>query len=237
MPEMSTSKARPAAPSDSPALPGVEATSALQHRHPSGFRDEVAGVDEQGRRIIRQIAARTPTYVFNCPACVAEDKARMAAPPTLTAAEIGTTLFLIPESDYDRSICALYVRERYPDAQSVSHQFHAEKLAYVKDARIVVVTRRGLNGKTPGPAWKRQKDEEGKWEDFKLPPETYLNEVVESSPIIVADCMDVVPATMFSDGSVDMTELTARVAERAYPFRIAPPADPRDKMFVMRLNS
>jgi hypothetical protein len=231
---MSTSKARSVV-QDSPTFD--TAIAAVQHRHPSGFRDEVVGVDEQGRRQIRSVPARTPTYVFNCPACVADDKARMAAPPTLTAAELNATLFLIPESDYDRSICTLYVKERYPEAQSVVHQFHAEKLAYVKDARIVVVTRRGLNGKTPGPGWKRQKDEEGKWEDFKLPPETYLHEVVESAPIVVSDCMDVVPATMFSEGSVDMTELTARVAERAYPYRIAPPADPRDKMFVMRLNS
>jgi hypothetical protein len=230
---MTTSKARSVV-QDSPTF---ESIAAIQHRHPSGFRDDVVGVDEQGRRQVRSVPARTPTYVFDCPACVADDKARIAAPPTMTPAEVSTTLFLIPESDYDRSICALYVRGRYPEAQSVSHQFHAEKLAYVKDARIVVITRRGLNGKAPGPGSKRQKDEEGKWEDFKLPPETYLPEVVESAPIIVADCMDVVPATMFSEGSVDLTELTARVAERAYPYRIAPPADPRDKMFVMRLNS
>lgn len=240
MPEASTSKR--ATPSIADAIandppPAVEAIVALQHRHPSGFRDEVVGVDEQGRRQIRQVTARTATYAFNCPACIAEDKARMAAPPTFTPEELETTLFLVPESDYDREICRLYIEQRYPEAKSVSHQFHAEKLAYVKDARIVVITRRGVNNKAPGPGWKRQKDEEGKWQDFKIPPETYLNEVVESAPIFVADSMSVVPATMFSEGSVDLTELTSRVAERAYPFRIAPPADPRDKMFVMRLNS
>lgn len=207
------------------------------HAHPTGVRDEVVGVDEQGRRQIRQISARTPKYVFNCAGCVAEDKARMAAPPTLTAAELESTLFLVPETDYDREICRIYVQQRYPAAKSVSHQVHAEKLSYVKDARIVVITRRGLDGKLPGVGWKRMKDEEGKFDDFKVPPETYLNEVVESAPIVVAECMDVVPATMFSEGSVNMTELAARLAEHAAPYRIALPADPRDKMYVMRLNS
>jgi hypothetical protein len=49
--------------------------------------------------------------------------------------------------------------------------------------------------------------------------------------------MDVVPATMFTEGNVNMSELVARLAERAAPFRIALPADPRDKMYTMRLHS
>lgn len=232
MPEATTAKSRG---QDLSHL--LESEQKPIHVHPSGIRDEVVGVDEQGRRIIRQVPARTPRYVHNCPACMAEDKARLAAPPTLTAAEMESTLFFVPETDYDRDICRIYVQQRYPNAQSISHQVNAEKLSYVKGARIVVVTRRGLDGKRPGPGWKRQKDEEGKFEDFKVPPETYLHEVVESAPILVSDCMDVVPATMFSEGSVDMTELSARLAEHAYPYRIALPADPRDKMYVMRLHS
>jgi hypothetical protein len=232
MPETTTAKAR-----------GQDLTHLLEpevksvHMHPTGWRDEVVGVDEQGRRQIRQVQARTATYVFSCPACIAEDRARMKAEPTLTAAELGTTLFLIPESDYDRDVCRLYLAQRYPTAQSISHQVHCEKLSYVNGARVVVVTRRGEGGKMSGPSTKRRKDEEGKFEDFKIPPETYLHEVVESAPIVVAECMDVVPATMFSEGSVDMNELVARLAERAFPYRIAPPSDPRDKMYVMRLNS
>lgn len=234
MPEMQTSRAK----SQHEEMPKQGAPLfALEHKHPHGMRDEIVGVDEQGKRVVRQVPARAPLYVFNCPACVAEDKARMAAPPTMTPAEIETTLFLIPESDYDRSICSMYVHQRYPNVTNISHQVHAEKISYVKGARIVVVTRRGLDGKPPGPGWNRRKDEEGKFEDFKVPPETYLHEVVESAPILVADCMDVIPATMFSEGSVNMSELVARLAEHAFPYRIAPPADSRDKMYVMRLNS
>jgi hypothetical protein len=42
---------------------------------------------------------------------------------------------------------------------------------------------------------------------------------------------------MFSEQSVDMRELVARLAEVAQPYRIAIPADPKDRMYVMRLNS
>lgn len=230
MPEVSAAKAK------GPELPPQPSASSA-HTHVGGWRDEIYGIDEQGRRQIRSVLARTPLYVHSCKTCQAEDKARMAAPPTLTDAEIDNTLFLIPESDYDRDVARAYLSNRYPNARSVSHQFHAEKLTYVQGARIVVCTRRGIDGKPSGPAWKRRKDEEGKFEDFKIPADTYVNEIVESAPIVVAECMDVVPATMFSEGSVDMTELAARLAEHAYPYRIALPADPRDKMYVMRLNS
>lgn len=208
------------------------------HVHPTGIVEEVFGVDEQGRRQLRIVPDRTPTYISTCKGCKADDKARMAAPPSPKVLEhLEQTLFLIPEPEYDALVARAYIATRYPDAGNIVCAFHAEKLSYVKGAQVVVVTRRGINGKQPGPRSKRTKDEEGTFYDQPIPPDTYLAEIVESEPIIVADCMDVVPATMFSEQSVDMREFTARLAERAHPFRIAPPSDPKDRMYVMRLNS
>lgn len=208
----------------------------LKHEHPAGgMHEEVVGYDDAGRRLLRMAQDRTPTYVFKCKACQEDDRARMAAPPTLLNLE--QTLFLIPEPEYDGQVARAYISARYPEAKNIVCAFHAEKLSYVKGAQIVVVTRRGLNGKITGPRTKRTKDEEGTFYDAPIPPETYLSEVVESEPIDVASCMDVVPATMFSEQQVDMKELTSRLAERAAPFRIAPPADPKDRMYTMRLNS
>lgn len=234
MPEVTTAKASRG--QDLSHL--LEPEQKLEHNHPRGVRDEVAGIDEQGRRMIRQVMDRVPTYVHSCKACMAEDRARMKAPPTLTDADMDRTMFLIPESDYDQRVCKAYLANRYPEAKAIVSQFHAERMSYVKDAQIVVVTRRAAPGKQLGSGYKRMQDEETKgWFDMPVPPETYLHEVVESPPIVVAECMLVKPADMFSEQSIDMSELTARLAERAHPYRIAIPADERDRMFVMRLNS
>lgn len=226
MPEMSSSKYKEPA-----------AEKAPQHKHPSGVRDQAVGFDDQGRRVIREVQARVPTYIFSCKGCIAEDKARMSAPTTLTEEQIEKTLFLIPEGDYDQQVVREYLKIRYPEAQNVVAMFHAERLSYIKGAQIVVVTRRGKNGGHPGPSWRRQKDVEDVWKETKIPPETYLDEVVESAPVVVAQCMDVSPANMFSDQQVDMSELVVRLTELAMPYRIAVPADPRDRMYVMRANT
>ena len=227
MPEMSTSKiTQREAP--------VEA-----HKHPRGVRDEITGFDDLGRRIIQQVQDRVPTYVFNCKACQAEDRARMEAPPTLKPRDYEVTLFLVPESEYDNSVCRAYLAKRYPELEqsqaSIVSAFHAEKLTYVKGAQMIVVTRRPKSLR--GPGLRRIKDDENKWIDVPVPPETYIDDVIESAPLVIDECLDVKPATMFSEQSVDMTELVARLAERAFPYRIAPPADPKDKMYVMRLNA
>jgi len=189
------------------------------------------------RVAVRVIHDRTPTYIFSCKGCIADDKKRMDAPPTLNEVALDKTLFLIPETEYDQAICRVYLKTRYPEATNIVAQFNAERLSYVKGAQIVVITRRGKNGGMPGPGTRRQKDAEDVWKESKIPPETYLDELVESAPILVEECMNVVPANMFSDQDVDMRELIARLSERAYPYRIACPADPRDKLYIMRLNS
>lgn len=221
---------RPSARAQKPAGPPP-----TKHEHPRSECDVIAGHDDNGRRVIRQVMGRELRYFAGCKLCQHLDQKRMAAPPTLE--NLSQTLFLVPEPEYDNMVARAYIATRYPDAENIVHAFHAEKLSYVKGAQIVVVTRRGLSGKVTGPRTKRTKDEEGTFYDAPIPPDTYLAECVESEPIVVADCLDVVPATMFSDQSVDMTELVARLAEVAAPFRIAPPADPKDRMYVMRLNS
>jgi hypothetical protein len=226
LPARASARAKPIEPEDK---------TPPKHVHPTGVREEVIGYDDLGRRQLRAVADRTPTYMVTCKACIADDRKRSLEAPA--ALDIDHTLFLVPEPAYDNSVARAYVLSRWPEAVNIVSAFHAEKLSYVKGAQIVVITRRGLNGKLPGPSTKRTKDEEGTFHDEPIPPDTYLRECVESAPIVVAECMDVVPATMFSEQSVDMRELVARLAEVAQPYRIAIPADPKDRMYVMRLNS
>jgi len=214
-------------------------STALAHKHPSPIVERILGHSDEGRRIIAPVQGRTATYIFSCKACQAEDKERMAG-PALTEEQLANTMFLVPEDTYDQSVCKAYLEKRFGslDTLHIVPQFNAEKLSYVKGSQIVVVTRRGLNNKSPGPSGKRIKDAEDKWVEIKIDPSEYLHEVVESSPVIVSECIEETTATMFTDRSTDMTELVARLAERAAPpHRIAVPADPRDKLYVMRLNT
>src|SRR5882672_6770382 len=192
MSEMSTSK----------VSARVQEEKAPEHKHPQGVCDVVVGHDDQGRRVIQQALERKATYRSDCRACQLEDKKRMDSPSRLTAAEMETTLFLIPEPDYDNLVARQYLKRRHQNAKNIVAAFHAEKLSFVKDAQIVVISRRGKDGNPPQTAWKRQKDAEDVWQETKLPPETFIDECVESEPIMVSECLDVVPATMFSEQSV-----------------------------------
>lgn len=227
--EMTTKKAsddeRPSARAEKP----VE----LKHQHPRNVRETIIGVDDNGRRVIGIVQDEPPSYFAACKACQAADKARMAAQPNI--AHLEATMFLIPETQYDGMIARAYVAARYPEAENVVHQFSAEKLSYVKGAQVVVITRRGKNGKV-GPRYKRTKDEEGTFYDQEQPPELYLDEIVESDPVVVDQHISVTAGTMYNEQSADFGQLVARLAERAVPFRIAPP-NPPDKLYVMRLNS
>lgn len=205
------------------------------HVHPSGVCDRIVGEDRDGKPIIREVPARTPTYVFNCKACQWEDRERMKAPTEVL--DLDSVLFLVPESDYDQKVCRAYVSKRYPEVTSVTDKFHAERLSFVPNARVVVVTRRAKPGKQLGPRFKRKKDAEDVWQEWEVEPETYLDDVVESAPINIRECLHVQPAGMFSDQKLDLSELIARLSEVAYPYRIAIPAHPDDRMYVMRNNT
>lgn len=222
----------PPAPTQDPPPPPPKPKPPAHH-HPRGVHDVNQGRDPEGRRIIVTEQDRQVTYRSDCKGCQHADRERMAAPPE--PYDPSATLFLIPESDYDNMVCRAYVQSRWPEAEHVIHCFNADKLSYVKNALVVVISRRGINGKT-GPRTKRTKDEEGTFYDAPIPPETYLNEVVESDPIRVDDCVRVTQGTMYAEESADFGELMARIAERCVPFRLAPP-NPPDKLYVMRLNS
>lgn len=208
-----------------------------EHEHPRGMRDRLSGFDDQGRRIIVSEPARVATYKFDCPRCLWDDAKRMENAPTMDEDELGCTLFLIPESQYDHAVARAYVAKRYPGKRNVAASFHAEKLAYVRGAQIVVISRRGQPGLPKGPSTKRAKDEEGVWCDMPVAPETYINECVESAPIVIADCMDVVEATMMTEQTINLDELVARLSEVVAPYRIALPVHKDDKLFVMRDNT
>jgi hypothetical protein len=206
-----------------------------KHVHLRGIREVITGRDDNGRRIIAAIQDPEPSYVAGCKGCQAADQARMAGPP-ISAEAFDVTMFLIPEPEYDGLVARAYLQQRYPEATNVVHQFSAEKISYVRGAQIVVITRRAKPGKPLGPKWKRSKDEEGTFYDALIPPETHIDEIVESDPVIVADHIQVTPGTMYSEHSADFAALVTRLSERAVPYRIAPP-NPPDKLFVMRLNS
>lgn len=232
MSEVSTSKISARAGYEPP--PPVAAPA--KHKHPAGVRDVLAGHDDQGRRIVQTVPARIVTYRFDCKACQQEDAARMAAPPTLSPADYERTIFLVTDGAYDGSVARAYIKQRYggevPRANVVS-AFHAEKLAYVKDVKIIVFARRGKNGEVPGPSARRQKDAEEVWKETPIPPDTYIDEVVESSIIDLTDCLGYVAATMFTEQSIDLRELVDVLSERAYPHYIAIPTE-GDKMYAMR---
>jgi hypothetical protein len=206
------------------------------HHHPAGVCDKVVGLDSiSGLPIIREVAARKPMYIPTCKACQWEDRDRLATEPELL--DLSSVLFLVPEVEYDQRICKLHVSKRYPDAKAIASSFHAERLTFVPNARIVVVTRRPPMGSTVGPRYKRRMDEEGVWQEWELEPATYLSDVVESAPIVVAECMRIESGSMFADQKHDLSELVARLSEVAQPYRIAIPAHPDDRMYIMRSNS
>src|ERR1700704_397708 len=170
--EMTTKKASDDnAPAERPSA-RAEKPGELKHQHPKNIRETVIGVDDNGRRVIGIVQDEAPSYFAACKACQAADKARMTGPPNI--AHLESTMFLIPETQYDGMIARAYVAARYPEAENVVHQFSAEKLSYVKGAQVVVITRRGKNGKS-GPRYKRTKDEEGTFYDQEQPPELYLD--------------------------------------------------------------
>lgn len=206
------------------------------HLHPEGVREAYAGEDREGRPIWRTVPARTATYIFNCKACIWEDRKRMNSPSELM--DLGTVLFLVPESDYDQQVCRAYLERRYPEQQlSISATFHAERLSFVPGARIVVVTRRARMGTRPGPRSRKRMDAEGVWQEMDIDPMTYLEEVIESEPVNVRECIRITDGSMFSDQQVDMSELVTRLCEYAYPYRIVSPVHKDDRMYIMRANT
>lgn len=188
-----------------------------KHMHGEGALCEVAYFDDDNRRRVRVERARVPPYVFNCKACIAEDKARMEAPPE--DIDFDSTIFLIPESAPDATIAQVYLAKRYPGVELAAlSTIRPARLAIRKGAQLVVVTRRALPGKPcVGPMTRLIEDKRGDMVETPVPPEEHLAEIVESAPIVVDDCVKSTAATMFSDAVVDLTELNLRLCDVASP--------------------
>lgn len=205
------------------------------HKHPFGAITKHIGNDEQGRPVYVQEPGPAAGYIFNCKGCMWEDRQRLRETPNLP--DLETVLFLVPRVEYDEKIAREFIGRRYPDAIHIGSAFNPERLIYVPNSRIVVITRRALPFKNTGPRYKRRQDEEGKWVEWEVEPEQYLSEIVESAPIVVADCIHVDQGTMFSDQKLDLSGLIARLAEVAFPYKITVPGHPDDKLYYMRLNT
>lgn len=169
-------------------------------------------------------------YLNTCKACRADDAARSA--PDVRAVredDIARTTFLIPETPYDNSICRAYLAEKYPEAGYIHHKLDLAKLGGWAEGEQIVVVRRDTWPKQPGPGQTREKDEEGKWQYNAVPPETYLNEIVEMAPIDVRATMVVTKADRFTKSALDIKPLIARLAElMCLPYRIDMPRDDND---------
>lgn len=212
------------------------APAPTRHEHPPVHHTVIADVSDGGKRITQTVERPRSVYFAGCRLCQLQDRERRESePPPI---DYDATLFFVPELDYDQQIARAYIRHRYgADATNIVHAFNAEKLTYVRGAQIIVVVRRPLPGKLLGKREKRIKDEEGKWDDQPVSPEEYIGEIVESAPLIVEDVVRVTKADMYNEGSIDMSELIERLGELVWPNKLQLPADPRDKLYVMRANT
>lgn len=188
------------------------------HDHGNG-RCEEHWTDEDGRRRTRPAQGRIPKYVFNCKACQAEDKARMAAAPTLTEDDFESTVFLVPESSSDAKVVNEYLKKRYP-GQSLfaTDTIRPARLALRPGAQVVVIVRRALPGHVHvGANFRHVEDKDGRQVEQPIPPVEHIAEIVESAPVLVSECVNSTGATMFEDATIDISEFKARLGEHAAP--------------------
>jgi len=189
-----------------------------EHDHGDG-RCMEPWIDEDGRRRTRPAQGRVPKYVFSCKACQAEDRKRLDAPATLTEDDAENTVFMIPENATDAKVAREYLKKRYPGMELfIMDTIRPERLALRPGSKVVVLSRRALPGaRGVGLAIKQSEDKEGRIVDVQVPPEEHIAEIVESAPVVVAECVASSSATMFEDATVDISELGHRLGEHALP--------------------
>lgn len=194
----------------------------VEHVHTAGFV-EIATYDGDGSRRMHQVPGRKPFYVFNCKACVAEDKARREALPTIPDEDLENTVFLIPERDHDSALARLYLSKRYPAEIVALSDIRPERMASWPRSQIVVITRRMLPGaRALGGKSELRENKKDEMVEVPIPIEFHLPEIFESAPVLVSDCVTANAATMFADSVTDITELRTRLAELCSPcFTIA----------------
>lgn len=188
------------------------------HVHGDG-RCEEPWIDEDGRRRNRPAQGRVPKYVFSCKACQAEDKARMAAAPTLTEDEFESTVFLVPENASDAKVVTEYLKKRYPGQELfTTDTIRPARLALRPGAQVVVLVRRPLPGQPHvGANFRQVEDKDGRQVEQPIPPAEHIPEVFESTPVVVSECVNATNATMFEDATIDISEFKARLGDLAMP--------------------
>lgn len=172
-------------------------------------------------------------YWFTCPACRAEDKER-SAPDFKQIADdaLESTTFMIPMNDYDNQICRAYLLAKYPDAPYITSALNLDTLTGWEDAETIVVVRRDVWPKYALPGFKRQKDEEGKFETVGVPPETFIGDIVEMAPIYVKRVLAAgggSKANRFAKAKLNHASLMQKFSEyMTHPYRPGLPYDPKD---------
>lgn len=199
----------------------------------------VTGRDEVGIRRSTYVPTPKPKYVFNCPGCIHADKERMAAPPTLKEEDFARTVFLLPESAYDSKVARAYLYARYGDSPvNLGPSVNLSRVTAVRGAQIIVINRRRFDGKACGPADRRELDDEKKWASIAVPAETYVDEIVESAPVIIGDLVEETPQTMFSaEAPQDLAAIVDHLSQLVAPrYYIACPLHPDDRLYTMRYS-
>lgn len=170
------------------------------------------------------------TYLFTCPACRAEDKARSAENfVNIPDSELERTTFMVPGNDSDGNICRAYLAVKYPEAPYITSSLNLATLGGWEEGEQIVVLRRDTWPKQPLPGLKRMKDEEGKWETQQVPHETFICDVVEMAPLMVRQVLIHTKADRFVKAKLDIRPLTARLGElMCFPYRPDLPKDPKD---------
>lgn len=173
---------------------------------------------KDGSRDFRPGKPRFAPYLSYCKACQQDDLKRQAEIRTLTDDEIDNTIFLVPPDGDDYMLAVDYLKTRYGDELIVSSDILPMRLAVHTSARVVVVTRRVAGGnKTYGSRYETIEDKKGNPVQVFVPFEKHYNEVFESKPINVSECVTGNAASYTEDGHVDVSELHRRLCEAAAP--------------------
>jgi len=171
----------------------------LQHRHPR----------DQRRHIV---------YNATCALCRQLDRER----EPISVEDIERTVFLVPEFQPERQICGAYLAKRYGDDANliVRDRIDLKLLARLMKAQIVVCVRRSVTSRPVKSHTQMLKDTDGRTIEVARPYEDLIDEVIESEPLQVIDCVaGAVELGMFDEAVLDTDELVERLQELAYPFR------------------
>lgn len=173
-------------------------------------------------------------YQHTCPVCREEDRKRSALNfRAIPEDDLVRTTFLVPDSDFDNSVCRAYINHKYPYAQYVSSQIDIKRVVHYPDGEQIVIVRRDTWPKPPAAAQKKVKDAEDRWVYEPIPPESLVHEVVESEALNVRDLIVTKKADRFTKATQDNVPLLRRISElMPPPYRIDLPRDPADVLMT-----